>query len=428
MAFPTVRFALYLFPAGAKMNPMQSLADKKILLGITGGIAAYKSAELVRLLGKAGAEVRVVMTPAAREFVQPLTYQALSGHRVYLDLFDAEADSAMDHIELARWCDLLLVAPASADFLGKMNAGYADNLLLTLCLASKGPVAVAPAMNQQMFANPSTQENLAELDAKGILVWGPGEGDQACGDVGPGRMLEPAQLLDLAEQHFRPGRLDGVEVLLTAGPTREAIDPVRYISNRSSGKMGYALAAAAQRQGARVTLVSGPVSLPAPAGIERVAVESAQQMYEAVMQRASKADIFIACAAVADYRVDQAVAEKIKKTGDPMTLALVPNPDILAGVSALEQRPFCVGFAAETRDLEKYALDKLERKKLDLIAANTVGGKDSGFETDTNQLEVFWRDGHRSIARASKAEVAKQLIDLVAERYTGAPRKTAEHE
>lgn len=404
------------------MDCMQTLVDKKILLGITGGIAAYKSAELVRLLIKAGAEVRVVMTPAAREFVQPLTYQALSGHRVYLDLFDAEADSAMDHIELARWCDLLLVAPASADFLGKLNAGYADNLLLTLCLASSQPVVVAPAMNQQMYANPATQENLAQLGARRVLVWGPGEGDQACGEFGPGRMLEPEQLANLVAQQFTPGKLDGVEILLTAGPTREAIDPVRYISNRSSGRMGYALAEAANRHGARVTLVSGPVALPAPVGVERVSVESAQQMYDAVMQHAAEADIFIACAAVADYRVDRAAEQKMKKSDAAMTIELVPNPDILAAVSALEQRPFCVGFAAETEQLEKYALDKLERKKLDLIAANPVGDGGSGFETETNQLEVFWRDGKLSIARAAKSEVAKQLIDLIAERYTGARR------
>ena len=244
---------------------MEPLSNKKILLGITGGIAAYKSAELVRLLIKAGAEVRVVMTPSAQEFVQPLTYQALSGHRVYVDLFDAEADSAMDHIELARWCDLLLVAPATADFLGKMNAGYADNLLLTLCLAAKQPVAVAPAMNQQMWSNPATRENVKQLAARQVVVWGPAEGEQACGDVGAGRMLEAAQLLDNLQRHFSPGRLEGVRLLLTAGPTREAIDPVRYISNRSSGKMGYAIAEAAIQQGASVTLVSGPVSLAPPA-------------------------------------------------------------------------------------------------------------------------------------------------------------------
>ncbi len=397
---------------------MQALGNKKILLGITGGIAAYKSAELVRLLIKAGAEVRVVMTPSAQEFVQPLTYQALSGHRVYVDLFDAEADSAMDHIELARWCDLLLVAPASADFLGKMNAGYADNLLLTLCLASKHPVAVAPAMNQQMFANSATQENLKQLAARNVRVWGPAEGDQACGDFGPGRMLEPEQLLANVALQFVPGKLDGVELLLTAGPTREAIDPVRYISNRSSGKMGYALAEAALQAGARVTLVSGPVSLIAPPGAKLVAVESAQQMYEAVMQQVAHSDIFIGCAAVSDYRVDQVATHKLKKSENSMSLPLILNVDILAAVSALENKPFCVGFAAETQNLEKYALAKLEQKNLDMIAANPVGNTDSGFETDTNQLEVFWRDGHRSIERDNKLAIAKQLIDLIVERYT----------
>ncbi len=397
---------------------MQALGNKKVLLGITGGIAAYKSAELVRLLTKAGAEVRVVMTASAQKFVQPLTYQALSGHRVYLDLFDAEAESAMDHIELARWCDLLLVAPASADFLGKMNAGYADNLLLTLCLASKQSVAVAPAMNQQMFANPATQENIKQLAAKNVLLWGPAEGEQACGDVGPGRMLEAQQLCDKALQHLSPGRLAGVKLLLTAGPTREAIDPVRYISNRSSGKMGYAIATAAFEQGASVTLVSGPVALTAPGGVNLIAVESAQQMHDAVLQRAADSDVFVACAAVSDYRVDQAAAQKIKKSSDKLSLRLVLNTDILAAVSALEQRPFCVGFAAETQDVEGYALDKLKQKNLDMIAANQVGAGNSGFETDFNQLEVFWRDGRHAIAHASKTEVAKQLIDLIAERYT----------
>jgi len=399
---------------------MQALINKKILLGVTGGIAAYKSAELVRLLVKAGAEVRVVMTPSAQEFVQPLTYQALSGHRVYVDLFDAEAESAMDHIELARWCDLLLVAPASADFIGKMGAGYADNLLLTLCLASKRPVAVAPAMNQQMFANPATQDNLDQLAARGILVWGPSAGEQACGDVGPGRMLEPDQLLDNVELQFAPGRLQGTRLLLTAGPTREAIDPVRYISNRSSGKMGYALAEAALQAGAEVTLVSGPVSLNAPTGVQLVAVESAQEMYEAVMQHASQSDIFIGCAAVSDYRVDQVAENKIKKSAATMSLQLTLNVDILAAVSGLDNRPFCVGFAAETQDLEKYALGKLEQKNLDMIAANRVGSDAGGFETDFNQLEVFWRDGRSSIERGSKSGVAKQLIDLIAERYTSA--------
>ncbi len=399
---------------------MQNLGNKKILLGVTGGIAAYKAAELVRLLIKAGAEVRVVMTPAAREFVQPLTFQALSGHRVYTDIFDAEADSAMDHIELARWCDQLLVAPASADFLGKLNAGYADNLLLTLCLASKQPVAVAPAMNQQMYANPATADNIAQLKARNLLVWGPDAGEQACGDVGPGRMLEPESLVELLAARFAPGRLDGFKLLITAGPTREAIDPVRFISNRSSGKMGYAIAAAALEQGADVTLVSGPVTLEAPVGSHRISVESAQQMYDAVMQEVGKADIFVACAAVSDYRVKTSEAHKIKKSDAELTLQLSPNPDILAAVAGGEPRPFCVGFAAETRDVERYARDKLERKKLDMIAANLVGDEHSGFEIDFNQLEVYWHDGHRSIERASKTEIAKRLIDLIAERYTDA--------
>jgi phosphopantothenoylcysteine decarboxylase/phosphopantothenate--cysteine ligase len=396
---------------------MQALSNKKILLGVTGGIAAYKAAELLRQLIKAGAEVRVVMTASAQEFVQPLTYQALSGHRVYSDLFDAEADSAMDHIELARWCDLLLVAPASANFLGKLNAGYADNLLLTLCLASKQPLVVAPAMNQQMFANPATRDNIRQLKARNVLVWGPADGEQACGDIGPGRMLEPEQLVSNVALHFRPGKLDGVELLLTAGPTREAIDPVRYISNRSSGKMGYALAEAALKEGASVTLVSGPVALPTPAGANLVAVESAQQMYDAVIQRASQSDIFIACAAVSDYRVDQVAAQKIKKSDTSMSLQLIPNADILAEVSALEQRPFCVGFAAETQQLEQYALGKLKQKNLDMIAANRVGDSGSGFDVDVNQLEVFWQQGRQGIERASKTEVAKQLIDLIVERY-----------
>jgi phosphopantothenoylcysteine decarboxylase/phosphopantothenate--cysteine ligase len=333
-------------------------------------------------------------------------------------LFDAEAESAMDHIELARWCDLLQVAPASANFLGKLNAGYADNLLLTLCLASKQPVAVAPAMNQQMFANAATRDNIDQLNARKVLVWGPADGEQACGDVGPGRMLEPEQLVNNVVLHFMPGQLDGVELLLTAGPTREAIDPVRYISNRSSGKMGYALAEAALKEGARVTLVSGPVALSVPQGATLVAVESAQQMYDAVMQQASQSDIFIACAAVTDYRVDQAAEHKIKKTTGEMSLQLVQNADILAAVSALEKRPFCVGFAAETRQLEEYALGKLKQKNLDMIAANQVGDSDSGFETDFNQLEVFWPQGRQSIERASKTEIAKQLIDLIVERYT----------
>ena len=398
---------------------MSFLANRKVLLGVTGGIAAYKAAELVRLLVKAGAEVRVAMTPAAREFIQPLTFQALSGHRVYTDIFDAEADSAMDHIELARWCDLLLVAPATADFLAKLNAGYADNLLLTLCLASDQPVAVAPAMNQQMYADPATAANIASLAARGTRVWGPDSGEQACGEVGPGRMLEPARLLDNVIALFSPGRLDGVRLLLTAGPTREAIDPVRYISNRSSGKMGYALAEAALAAGAAVTLVSGPVALTPPPGAERVAVESAAEMYDAVLSRVAGCDIFVGCAAVSDYRVEQAAGQKLKKSEQALTLTLVPNADILATVSAHPERPFCVGFAAETHDVERYARGKLEAKKLDMIAANRVGDG-AGFEADDNRLDVYWPGGETTIGPASKRAVAEALIDLIAERYTGA--------
>jgi phosphopantothenoylcysteine decarboxylase/phosphopantothenate--cysteine ligase len=360
------------------------------------------------------------MTQSAQEFVQPLTYQALSGHRVYTDTFDGEADSAMDHIELARWCDLMVIAPASANFLAKLNAGYADNLLLTICLANKHPLAVAPAMNQQMYANAATHENISQLKSRAVLVWGPADGEQACGDFGPGRMLEVEQITRRVEDLFEPGKLDGVSLLLTAGPTREAIDPVRYLSNHSSGKMGYALADAAMSAGADVTLVSGPVALKAPPGVELVMVESAEEMYQAVIPRAQKADLFIACAAVADYRIEQSQQHKIKKSSESMILTLTPNRDILAAVSALEKRPFCVGFAAETQELEKYARAKLEQKNLDMIAANQVGAASGGFNADQNQLEVFWPDGQQSLPMASKADIAIQLIDLIASRYTDA--------
>jgi len=396
---------------------MQHLINKKVLLGITGGIAAYKAAELVRLLIKAGAEVRVVMTPSAQEFVQPLTYQALSGHRVYTEVFDGEADSAMDHIELARWCDLMLVAPASADFIGKLVSGHADNLLLTLSLACDKPFAVAPAMNQQMWANAATADNVSTLQQRAVMVWGPDAGQQACGEVGPGRMIEPAALAELVNEVFKPGRLNGINVMITAGPTREAIDPVRYLSNRSSGKMGYAIAEAAHKQGATVTLVSGPVSLVPLAGVTQVDVLSASDMLDAVMQRVEETDVFIACAAVADYRVAEIKDQKIKKSDDSLSLQLVPNPDILATVSSSGNRPFCVGFAAETNDVEHYARAKLRQKNLDMIAANDVSAMSSGFESDLNQLQVFWPDGERMIPMASKKEVASQLIELVADHH-----------
>ncbi|MCH6564571.1 MAG: bifunctional phosphopantothenoylcysteine decarboxylase/phosphopantothenate--cysteine ligase CoaBC [Proteobacteria bacterium] len=393
------------------------MLKKKILLGVTGGIAAYKSAELIRLIIKSGAEVRVVMTKAATEFVQPLTYQALSGHRVYTDIFDAEADSAMDHIELARWADLMIVAPASADFIAKMRNGYADNLLLTLCLASKQPVAIAPAMNQQMYANRATQDNIKQLASRAVLIWGPDDGEQACGDTGPGRMLEPTELFERVAEYLSPGKLDGKNVLITAGPTREPIDPVRYISNRSTGRMGYALAQAAHQAGAGVTLVSGPVNLDAPSGVERISVSSAIEMRDAVIERVAKVDIFIACAAVSDYRVEQVAAQKIKKTTQKIKLELIPNPDIVSEVTRLKNKPFTLGFAAETEKLEQHAVEKLQRKNLDMIAANRVAAEQTGFESDTNELTVIWPDGQRLLTLNDKNEIAKQLIDLVAERY-----------
>ena len=396
---------------------MDSIIKKKILLGVTGGIAAYKSADLVRQLVKAGAEVRVVMTPAAAEFVQPLTYQALSGHKVYSDIFDAEADSAMDHIELARWADLMVVAPASANFIAKMLDGYADNLLLTLCLASKQSVAIAPAMNQQMYLNQATQDNIQGLKARGVKVWGPAQGEQACGDVGPGRMLEPDAIMLLIDENFKPGRLSGKKVLITAGPTHEAIDPVRYIGNRSTGRMGYALAREAIQAGAEVTLISGPVSLDSPAGVNCIPVTSALEMRDAVIEQVSGVDIFIACAAVADYRVADVATQKIKKSGNRMQLELIPNPDIVREVTALENRPFTMGFAAETENLEKNALEKLKRKKLDMIAANQVGVEKMGFESNTNELLVLWSDGQQLLALDVKNEIAKQLIDILADHY-----------
>jgi phosphopantothenoylcysteine decarboxylase/phosphopantothenate--cysteine ligase len=404
----------------AKIDHMEAMLKKKILLGVTGGIAAYKSAELVRLIIKSGAEVRVVMTRAATEFVQPLTYQALSGHRVYTDIFDAEADSAMDHIELARWADLMIIAPASADFIAKMRDGYSDNLLLTLCLASKQPVAIAPAMNQQMYANQATQDNIKQLATRDVLVWGPDDGEQACGDFGPGRMLEPTAIFDRIVESLVPGKLNGRKVLITAGPTRESIDPVRYISNRSTGRMGFALARAAQQAGAGVTLISGPVNLNEPPGVERISVSSAIEMRDAVIDRVAQVDIFIACAAVSDYRVEQVAAQKIKKSRQKMNLELVPNPDIVSEVTGLKNGPFTLGFAAETEKVEQHAREKLQRKNLDMIAANLVDTEQTGFETDTNELIVIWPDGRQLLTLNDKNEIAKQLIDLVAKHYNAA--------
>ena len=388
-----------------------------ILLGVTGGIAAYKSAEIVRRLRDRGAEVQVVMTAGARQFVTPLTFQALSGRPVRSDLWDESAEAAMGHIELARWADRILVAPATADFIGRLAHGLAGDLLTTLCLATDAPVSVAPAMNRLMWANAATQANVALLRSRGITVLGPGEGDQACGETGPGRMLEPAELVDaMFPAVSGGGALAGRKVMVTAGPTRERIDPVRFITNRSSGKMGYAVAEAARDAGAEVVIVSGPVNVPTPRGVLRVDVETAEQMMSAVSEHLPGTDIFIAAAAVSDYRPVQVSSEKIKKTSDSLLLALSRTPDILGTVAAGSPRPFVVGFAAETQNVERNALAKLEGKRLDMIAANQVGDG-LAFDCDDNALTVYWRGAKRELGRSGKRQLAAQLIAVIAERY-----------
>ncbi|PWV79896.1 bifunctional phosphopantothenoylcysteine decarboxylase/phosphopantothenate--cysteine ligase CoaBC [Halomonas sp. A11-A] len=381
-----------------------SSPSRRVLLGISAGIAAYKSAVLARLLKQAGCEVRVVMTEGAQAFITPLTLQALTGEPVRTSLLDPEAEAGMGHIELARWADTILIAPATADLMARLAAGMADDLLTTLCLASEAEKVMAPAMNQAMWRHPATARNAARLMEDGWRLLGPASGDQACGDVGPGRMLEPeailAALLDASQvSNTGDAPAAGMAVTITAGPTREPLDPVRYLSNHSSGKMGYALAEAAAALGARVTLISGPVSLPCPAGVARVEVETALEMHEAAMRLAAQSDLFIGCAAVADYRAEQAAEHKIKKVEgeEGLTLRLVKNPDIIASVAALPEarRPFVVGFAAETRDLAAYARDKLTRKRLDMIVANDVSREGLGFGADDNAALVLWREAAR---------------------------------
>lgn len=396
---------------------MQRLANRRIVLGVTGGIAAYKSAELIRLLTKAGADVRVVMTEGAQAFITPLTLQALSGHPVHTDLLDPAAEAGMGHIELARWADLVLIAPATADFIARIAQGSAGDLLTTLCLATPAPIALAPAMNQGMYRDAATQTNLATLAARGLHRFGPADGDQACGDIGPGRMLEPVDIAAAAAQLFQSRLLDGSRVLITAGPTREAIDPVRYISNHSSGKMGFALARACADAGALVTVVSGPVHLPTPDRVTRINVVSARQMYDAVLANAGDCDIFIGTAAVADYTPADQADQKIKKSAAELTLRLIRNPDIIGAVAALARKPFTVGFAAETNDVVAYGRDKLLRKKLDLIVANDVSNPQIGFNSDDNAATVIWQDGHRELATAGKSLIARQLVELIAARY-----------
>jgi len=395
-----------------------SLAQRRILLGVSGGIAAYKSCELVRRLRDLDAEVRVVMTEGATHFISPTTFQALSGQEVRVSLWDVQAEAAMGHIELARWAERILVAPASADLMARLAHGMADDLLTTVCLASAAPLYLAPAMNQQMWVHPAVQANVQCLGQRGVQLLGPAAGEQACGDVGSGRMLEPNELRDALLASFGDRALAGLRVLVSAGPTYEDIDPVRFIGNRSSGRMGFAVAEAAVWAGASVTLVAGPVSLPTPAGIaQRIDVRSAAQMHEAVLDAGLHADIYIGAAAVGDYRPLEVSALKLKKSaGAPLSLKLDENPDILASLSAQTGHPFLVGFAAETHDVAGYAQSKLQRKGLDMIAANQVGGG-LGFEAADNALTLYWAGGECALPRAAKSELARQLVARVAERY-----------
>jgi phosphopantothenoylcysteine decarboxylase/phosphopantothenate--cysteine ligase len=395
---------------------------------VTGGIAAYKSPDLVRRLIERGAEVQVVMTPAARKFVTPMTFQAVSGRPVRSDLWDESAEAAMGHIELARWAQLVLIAPASADLIARLAGGRADDLLTTLCLATEAPIVIAPAMNRVMWANKATQANVALLIARGVRILGPASGNQACGEIGAGRMWEPNLLAaSLLEPPANAGLLNGVNLLITAGPTRERIDPVRYLTNRSSGKMGFAIAAAAREAGAHVTLVTGPVQLPTPAGVTRINVESARDMYSAVHRHIGDADVFIAAAAVADYQPVKAAKQKIKKDGGAIKLDLELAPDIVKSVADMAKRPLVVGFAAETNDVEQNARAKLKRKNLDMIAANQVG-EGLAFDCEDNALTVLWPGGKLEVARAPKLQVARELIALIAKRLppsSGTPRRGA---
>ncbi|HEX9405569.1 MAG TPA: bifunctional phosphopantothenoylcysteine decarboxylase/phosphopantothenate--cysteine ligase CoaBC [Steroidobacteraceae bacterium] len=398
----------------------------RVLLGVTGGIAAYKSPDLVRRLIERGADVQVVMTGAAQRFVSPMSFQAVSGRPTRSDLWDDTAEAAMGHIELARWAQVVLIAPASADFIARLACGRADDLLATLCLATEAPIVLAPAMNRVMWANKATQANVETLISRGIRILGPDSGNQACGEVGAGRMWEPVKLAEsLLEAPANAGILAGLNVLITAGPTREHLDPVRYLTNRSSGKMGFAVAAAAREAGAHVTIVTGPVQLPTPTGITRINVESARDMYAAVHRQVADADIFIAAAAVADFQPVAVAKQKIKKQGVSVKLDLEPAPDIIKSVADMAKRPYVVGFAAETNDVEENARIKLKRKRLDMIAANQVGDG-IAFDCDDNALTVIWPGGKVEVARGPKIEVARQLVALIAQRLPppdGSPRR-----
>jgi len=396
-----------------------TLTNRRILLGVSGGIAAYKSAELIRRLQDLGADVRVVMTRAAQEFITPLTLQALSGNPVHVDLLDPAAEAAMGHIELARWADVMIVAPASADVIARIAQGNGNDLLTTACLARRCELIIAPAMNEAMWHHQATQDNLALLHTRGVHQIGPASGGQACGDVGMGRMSEPAILAQEIANHFQTGILAGKSVVITAGPTREAIDPVRYISNHSSGKMGYALAQAAVDAGAKVTLISGPTALACPDHVTRVDVVSAEDMYQASMNALKHGDIFIASAAVADFRPATIAEQKMKKTAsDTMTINMVKNPDIVASVANATESPFVVGFAAETHDVIAYAKDKLQRKKLDMIIANDVSDSSIGFNSDHNAVTVLTKDSLVELPEASKHQLAVTIVERIAHEFS----------
>jgi phosphopantothenoylcysteine decarboxylase/phosphopantothenate--cysteine ligase len=394
---------------------VKSLINKNILLGVTGGIAAYKSAEIVRGLKKAGSSIRVVMTQSAKEFITPLTLQALSGNPVSTDLLDAEAEAAMGHIELARWADAILIAPATANTLAKLSSGRADDLLSSITLAFDGPIGLAPAMNQAMWKDERTQSNIQNLEHKNFSLYGPGSGEQACGDVGLGRMLEPPEIIELFASLFEAGTMSNKSILITAGPTQEPIDPVRYLTNRSSGKMGYALAEAAVEAGAQVTLVSGPVNIEPPARCNLVSVKTAEEMLEAVMHHIKKKDIYIGTAAVADYSPTKVEGSKIKKdrSNSPLILEMKENKDILKEVSELEDKPYMVGFAAETDDLLENARKKLETKKLDLIIANDVSDKSIGFDSNENEVTLITSSEELLLDRDSKKKIAKKILEFI---------------
>ncbi|MBI6191285.1 bifunctional phosphopantothenoylcysteine decarboxylase/phosphopantothenate--cysteine ligase CoaBC [Providencia rettgeri] len=400
------------------MNQL-SLLGKQIVIGISGGIAAYKIPELTRRLRDKGAIVRVVMTQGAKAFITPLTLQAVSGHPVSDDLLDPAAEAAMGHIELAKWADIIILAPATADLIARLSAGMANDLLTTVCLASAAPIALVPAMNQQMYKAKATQENLIKLQQRQCMIWGPDAGSQACGDIGPGRMIDPLEIVRLTSEFFTPKLdLQGIKLMITAGPTREALDPVRFISNHSSGKMGFAIAKAASQRGADVTLIAGPVNIETPKGVKRIDVTSGLEMYEQVHQTITEQNIFIGCAAVADYRAKNIAENKIKKQGDEVSITLIKNPDIVASVGNLKHnRPYVVGFAAETQNVEEYARQKRQQKQLDLICANDVSLADNGFNSDNNALHIFDANGDTRLPHCNKNELSHYLLDEILQRY-----------